>query len=122
MVLGISAGAQALLRTTERLAKSLLKINHHLQYSYNGSIILTANPLDLEYEKKILGRSRLCVMCTGDFRSKDSSISLATEGGADADSAINGTLANALKPPSLLKDVLKSEPLKKYTKECSMCD
>lgn len=51
-------------------------------------------------------------MTTGDFKCKDSSISLATEGGADADSAINGTPAKALKPPICLKDVLKSEPLK----------
>lgn len=36
---------------------------------------------------------------------------LAMEGGADAESAINGTVVKALRPPMLLNDVLKSAPL-----------
>ena len=50
-------------------------------------------------------------MWTGDFRCKEFSIDFNTEGGADADRAINGALVNALKPPMLLNEILKSEPL-----------
>lgn len=50
-------------------------------------------------------------MVTGDFRWRDSSISLATSGGADADNAMKGALVSALKPPMVRNDVLKLEPL-----------
>ena len=73
--------------------------------------LLTANPLDFETEKKMLGRSRLFSMCTGLFRTNDFSIASATGGGAEADSAIKGTPAKALNPPIFLNEVLKSEPL-----------
>ena len=59
----------------------------------------------------MLGRSRLCEMCTGDFRCKDSSIAVTIEGGAEADRAIKGTLATALKPPMLLKAARNAGPL-----------
>ena len=50
-------------------------------------------------------------MITGEFKCSDSTICSVTSGGADADSAINGTLVTALNPPMLLNAVLKSEPL-----------
>jgi hypothetical protein len=58
----------------------------------------------------MLGRSRLCEVCTGALRCRDSSIAVPIEGGAEADRAINGTLATALKPPMLLKAPRNSGP------------
>ena len=72
---------------------------------------LTVKPFDLAYDRKMLGRSRLCEMCTGDFRCRDSSIAVTIEGGAEADRAIKGTLATALKPPMLLKASRNTGPL-----------
>lgn len=79
--------------------------------SNTRNIRLTAKPFDFEKEKNMFGRSRLCEMLTGHLRCNDSSMALATGGGADADNAIKGTSVSALRPPILLKDVRKSEPL-----------
>ncbi len=43
-------------------------------------------------------------------------MALAISGGAEADKAIKGALVSALRPPMLLKDVLKSEPLSSNAK------
>ena len=64
-------------------------------------------------------------MVTGDFRWRDSSISLATSGGADADNAMKGALVSALKPPMVRNDVLTiqecSEPHQQQLKiKCSL--
>lgn len=51
----------------------------------------------------------------GECRLSDSMTSLATDGGAEAESAMKGTSAKALNPPMLLNDVLKSAPLNMHT-------
>ena len=76
-------------------------------------VTLTGTPFNLENEK-MLGQSKLCEIQIGDFgysRYSDCLMALAISGGAEADSAINCELINALRPLILLNAVLKSEPL-----------
>ena len=59
----------AWLSTSARPAKSLfvcieIKIKDTARVDY---FILTVKPLDLEHDRNILGRSRLCEIYTGDF-------------------------------------------------------
>lgn len=52
-------------------------------------------------------------MRTGDCKCRDSIMDFSTVGGAEADNAMNGASVKALRPPILLKAVLKSDPLQK---------
>ena len=59
----------------------------------------------------MLGLFRSQETITGDDKYKAEIISVCTEGGADAVSAINGTSTSARNPPISLNALLKSVPL-----------
>ena len=73
---------------------------------------LTANPLDLDHDKKMFGLSSPCSTSDGTFKCKVSFMAFAIASGADADRAMKGALVSALNPPRQLKAFLKSEPLR----------